>query len=81
MCMDHLFFHLAHLLKDIEIQTHSYNRKRLKTLHLSLIHIYQHISKSIGFERELPALIRILDNIVLHHSSDQRFHTVLLDIG
>ena len=42
---------------------------------------HQHISKNIGFERELPTLIRILDNVVLHHSSDQRFHAVLLDIG
>ena len=42
---------------------------------------HQHISKSIVFERELPALIRILDNVVLHHSSNQHFHAVLLDIG
>ena len=42
---------------------------------------HQHISKSIGFERELPTLIRTLDNVVLHYSSHQCFHTILLDIG
>ena len=42
---------------------------------------HQHISKGIGFECELPTLIRILDNVILHYSSYQRFHAVLLDIG
>ena len=41
---------------------------------------HQHVSKSISFERELPAPLRILDNVVLHYSSYQRFHAVLLDI-